>query len=350
MKILDSTGQPFESKGESSRITAIEFGEPESVLSNNPAEYYGTFMHPQEYFQPPVSKIGLIKTRSANGFHSRMPVFRRDKLLNLYIKNPLITRLELGRVIENLLVTADAYIHVSYNAFGQVIQLKNLPSVHMRIKPTTADSQYKYCYVRNEQIKANYYDYEIIHLKQDDLLQEIYGIPEYFGAIQSILLNEAATLFRRKYYVNGAHLGSLFISSSSQLSLKDEKEIKNKIRKSKGVGNWRSMYLNLSGEHRKVDDMFKVIPVGDVAARDEFEKIKNMTDRDIGAAWGVRPEVAGIMPEAFGGTGDLDKLFLMDYDNKSLPLINLISDIINEFLKPNQHLTFKEIEKLGSEQ
>lgn len=40
-----------------------------------------------------------------------------------------------------------------------------------------------------------------------DLNQEIYGLPEYLSAIPSALLNEPATLFRRKYYMNGSHAG-----------------------------------------------------------------------------------------------------------------------------------------------
>ena len=165
-------------------------------------------------------------------------------------------------------------------------------------------------------------------------------MPEYYGAIQSVLLNEAATLFRRKYYINGAHLGSLFISTSQALKPADERAIAEKIRRSKGVGNWRSMFLHLPGHAQKATDVFNVVPVGDVATKDEFKAIKQITDQDISAAWGTRPEVAGIMPETVGGTGDLEKLHAMDYENKSLPLINLVSDALNERLPPRLQVSF----------
>lgn len=47
----------------------------------------------------------------------------------------------------------------------------------------------------------------IFHLLEPDINQEIYGLPGYLSAIPSILFNESATLFRRKYYINGSHAG-----------------------------------------------------------------------------------------------------------------------------------------------
>ncbi len=40
---------------------------------------------------------------------------------------------------------------------------------------------------------------------QLDVLQEICGIPAWLAALQSALLNENATMSRRRYYLNGAH-------------------------------------------------------------------------------------------------------------------------------------------------
>jgi len=47
----------------------------------------------------------------------------------------------------------------------------------------------------------------VFHLMEPDINQEIYGIPEYIGALNSAWLNELATLFRRRYYKNGSHAG-----------------------------------------------------------------------------------------------------------------------------------------------
>ncbi len=39
----------------------------------------------------------------------------------------------------------------------------------------------------------------VCHIKGIDVDQEIYGTPVYIAALQSVWLNESATLFRRKY-------------------------------------------------------------------------------------------------------------------------------------------------------
>ncbi len=321
---------------------AINFGEPESVIDNDMTSYLGTHMDHREFYEPPINKQGLANTRFANGFHGRMPYFRRDRLLNLFEPSALLTRQQLGLCIEDLLVTADTYLHIEYNAFGSPIRLTYLPSIYMRLRPVGAKGGYRYCYVQNNgEVRLNFYEHEIIHIKQDDLRQSLYGVPEYYGAIQSVLLNEAATLFRRRYFINGAHLGSLFLSTSAMLKPRDEQLIKEKISKSKGLGNFRSMFLHMPG-HQKASDIFNVVPVGDVATRDEFEKIKNLTDHDISAAWGTREEVVGIMPKVVGGTGDIDKLHQWDYEVKTLPLINLFLDNINQRLTKATKISFAE--------
>ncbi|MBC8950364.1 capsid portal protein [Xenorhabdus sp. TS4] len=53
----------------------------------------------------------------------------------------------------------------------------------------------------------------LFHLREPDINQELYGLPEYLAAIPSILLNEASTLFRRKYYLNGSHAGYILYAT-----------------------------------------------------------------------------------------------------------------------------------------
>ncbi|GAC1405724.1 MAG: hypothetical protein NVSMB6_00760 [Burkholderiaceae bacterium] len=45
------------------------------------------------------------------------------------------------------------------------------------------------------------------HLIGPDLNKKVYGVPQYVSALQLAWLNEAATLFRRKYYKNGCEPG-----------------------------------------------------------------------------------------------------------------------------------------------
>ncbi len=56
----------------------------------------------------------------------------------------------------------------------------------------------------------------VFHLREADLHQEVYGLPEWISALQSALLNESATLFRRKYYENGSHAGFILYMTDAR--------------------------------------------------------------------------------------------------------------------------------------
>jgi capsid portal protein len=52
---------------------------------------------------------------------------------------------------------------------------------------------------------------------EPDINQEVYGLPEYLGALHAAWLNESATLFRRRYYENGSHAGFiLYMTDAAQ--------------------------------------------------------------------------------------------------------------------------------------
>ncbi len=47
---------------------------------------------------------------------------------------------------------------------------------------------------------------------------------------------------------------------------------------SRGVGNFRSMFINIPNGNEKG---IQLIPVGDIATKDEYEKIKNVTVQEV---------------------------------------------------------------------
>ena len=64
-----------------------------------------------------------------------------------------------------------------------------------------------------------------------DIVQEIYGVPDYLSSINAVLLNEAATLFRRRYYKNGAHAGFILHITDAMKSQKDVDDHQNQCQK-----------------------------------------------------------------------------------------------------------------------
>src|SRR3546814_1940379 len=70
-------------------------------------------------------------------------------------------------------------------------------------------------------------------LQQPDVLQEVYGVPEWLAALQAGLLNENATLFRRRYYLNGAHAGFVFYLSEALADQETKDNLKDQLKNAK---------------------------------------------------------------------------------------------------------------------
>ncbi|POD29693.1 hypothetical protein BKM14_20665 [Pseudomonas syringae pv. syringae] len=164
-------------------------------------------------------------------------------------------------------------------------------------------------------------------------------MPEYLGGLQALLLNEAATLFRRRYYSNGAHAGYIFYTNDPNLTEEDEDELRAQITASKGVGNFRSMFVNIPGGSEKA---IQIIPVGDFQAKDELEKVKNITRNDVIAAWRMNPALAGIIPENSGGFGDIEKIDRVYTSNEIRPICQLF-DQANATLREDRRFAWKPL-------
>ncbi|MBW3500526.1 hypothetical protein KO538_18380 [Janthinobacterium sp. NKUCC08_JDC] len=83
----------------------------------------------------------------------------------------------------------------------------------------------------------------MFYLMEPDVNQELYGVPQYLSALQSAWLNEAATLFRRKYYKNGSHAGFVFYMTDAAANTQDVDNLRQAMRDSKGPGNFRNLFM-----------------------------------------------------------------------------------------------------------
>jgi PBSX family phage portal protein len=132
----------------------------------------------------------------------------------------------------------------------------------------------------------------VVMLRAPDVNQEIYGVPEYLPALQSALLNEAATLFRRRYYLNGSHAGYI-LHATGELDERDVDALKEALRKSRGPGNFRNLFVHAPNAK---EGSLKILPIAEVGAKDEFLGIKTATRDDVLAAHRVPPQLIGIVP------------------------------------------------------
>ncbi len=342
MSIEDKKDVSVRGGADDGGLAFFEFGDPLSAVgTKHLSDYLGVFLSHSldEYYVPPVSMKGLIQLMKANPHHGTMPSFRANMLLKYFIDNPLLPRKVLKWFAIDIGATGNGYLQFIRNRFGVVVSLKHLPAVNMRRLPEA--DRYGYLDTNGKLIK--FMPGEVFHFIDYDPQQQIYGVPYWFGAVQSILLGEDARLFPRRFFKNGAHAGNLLVTSG--LESKEEEALKFKLSQTKGIGNFRSAHLGLpKGD---VDKSVKIIPIGEIASKIEFKIFYDTSATDIMEAWRTRPELAGMRPENAGGSGDLDKIVDMNYENEVIPFQQDVMEL-NLFLPARYKIEFREKEKRSS--
>ncbi|MDP8173669.1 phage portal protein [Pasteurella skyensis] len=278
-------------------------------------------------FEPPVNRFALAKLPSQNAQHCGVINSRANMIAGGYLSGGL-SKLEMRALCLNLIMFGDAGILKIRNGFGKVVRLQVLSSLYLRKKKKEG---YRYLMrkslydIENNQV-YDYKESDIIFIKLYDPQQQIYGVPDYLGGIQSALLNSDATIFRRRYYSNGAHMGFILYTNDPDMSEEAEEEIAKNLKNSKGVGNFRSMFVNIPGGD---PDGVKVIPIGDTGKKDEFGNIKNISAQDVLTAHRFPPGLSGIIP-TMGSFGDPIKMREAYQEDEVLPLQEMICEEVNK--------------------
>lgn len=322
-------------KKQGTDITAFTFGDPEPVLQNAIYDNMGVWLLDNgSYYQTPVPLKGLARLLRANAYHGPILEFKTNVVLRGFAAGPALPRRVMHAMATDYMVFANAYAQIIRNWYGEAVGLAHLPAVNMRRMKT--DGQY--CLLNIQGGWTAFAPGEVLHIKNYDVSQTIYGLPSYLGAIQSMLLNEDATLFRRRYYKNGAHMGYVFYSSSAKMDEDTRARLRKAIENAKGIGNFKNMFLHIpDGREKDV----QILPVGDFSTRDELEKIKNISRDDIIAAHRIPPAMASIIPQNTGGFGDITKIDAVYTKNEVQPVRELLLEV-NEVLPPGQRVSFED--------
>lgn len=325
-------------------LSIIPFSTESIDFTTSPAlDYLGIAIDPQyNCYLPPINRYALAKLPLQNAQHCGILHSRANMISADYIGSKLLSRLDMRALCLNLIQFGDVALLKIRNGFGKVVRLHVLSSLYLRVNK---DGGYSYLVKKSlYDTTTEIYQYsekEIIFIKMYDPMQQIYGSPDYVGGMQSALLNSDATSFRRRYFSNGAHMGFILYSTDPDLSEEMEEEIADKIAKSKGVGNFRSMFVNIPNGH---PDGLKVIPIGDTGTKDEFANIKNISAQDVLTAHRFPPGLSGIIPSNTGGLGDPLKYREVYHNDEVKPLQEIIAETINNDLDINalQKIRFKE--------
>ncbi|MBM3114953.1 phage portal protein [Jeongeupia naejangsanensis] len=279
-----------------STVEVFTFGDPEAVLDRRGIFDYLQCLHNGRWYEPPISWEGLAKTFRVTPHHSSPLYVKRNILVSTFKPHPLLSRSAFSAWVLDFLVFGNAYLERRDAMSGRPLSLKPALAKYVR-RSTDLDG---YWYVPTTGEEHEFEPGSVFHLLEHDIDQEVYGLPEYLSALSSAWLNEASTLFRRRYYKNGSHAGFVLYMTDTVQNEDDINAMRTALKNSKGPGNFRNLMVYAPGGKK---DGIQLLPISEVAAKDEFLNIKNVTRDDQLAAHRVPPQLIGIIPTNTGGFG-----------------------------------------------
>lgn len=216
-------------------MEAFTFGEPSAVLDRRDILDYVECVNNGRWFEPPVSFNGLAKSLRAAVHHSSPIYVKRNILASTFIPHPLLSQQDFSRFALDFLVFGNAFLELRKSVTGRPLKLEASPAKYTR----RGIEEDVYWWVPSFDQPHPFAPGSVFHLLEPDINQELYGMPEYLSALNSAWLNEAATLFRRKYYQNGAHAGYIMYVTDAAQSGTDVEALRDAMRSSKGLGNFK---------------------------------------------------------------------------------------------------------------
>lgn len=314
---------------------AFTFGEPEPVLSNSQIFDYLECWQNGKYYEPPLSLDGLARSTRASVYLESGLKFKRNMLLKTFIPHKLLSRQTFDQFAMDFLWSGNAYLEKRTNMMRNSTGLQPTLAKYMR----RGIEDGVYYQVRAWRQEHKFKKDTILHIREADIDQEIYGLPDWLSALQSALLNESATLFRRRYFENGSHAGFILYMNDPAHNEEDVNALREALKSAKGPGNFRNLFMYSPGGKK---DGIQVIPVSEVTAKDEFNNIKNITRDDILAALRIPPQLMGIVPQNAGGFGSIKDATASWTENELHPVqerLKVINQIFGE-----EVVRFEEIE------
>jgi len=283
---------------EPSRMVSFTFGDPVPVLESGGILDYVHCWQNGRYYEPPVSLDGLARATRANVYLGSGLRFKTNMLVRSFKPHRLLSREAFEQFAMDWVHFGMGYLERRNSVLGTAMALVPPLAKYMRrgVEPGT------FYQVRGWKDEHEFERDTVFQLREVDVNQEIYGLPEWMASLQSALLNESATLFRRKYYNNGSHAGFILYLTDDQIDDDDVDALRESLKSTRGVGNFRNLFLH-SPNGKK--DGLQLIPVSEVAAKDEFTGIKSVTRDDVLASLRIPPQLLGVVPQNAGGFGSI---------------------------------------------
>lgn len=310
------------------------FGDPQTALDKERYElYYSSANERDEYYRPSIPFEGLVKMLRVNPQHGTLPSFRAEQVVKFMKPNAVLSRSVLLKVIMDDQTSGNGFFKLVRNAAGRVMRVEYLAMINTRRAVSDPNT---YGWLNSNKEFKKFKQGEILHVMQHDPAQQIYGVPHWVGAMQSILLGEDVRIFPRLFFKNGGSTGDLVATSG--LSKGDQDVVESTLNKIKGIGRFKRIILQFA--RGKIDEILKVIPYSTGSDKIDFSKLASLSATDILEAWRVRPELPGMQSDAPGNALDLEKVIKLDYENQTVPLQQRYIEALNAVLPPQHPLEF----------
>ncbi|EIJ46425.1 bacteriophage capsid portal protein [Herbaspirillum sp. GW103] len=294
-------------------VEAFSFGDPSPVLEGRDMLADVECYRNGDWYEPPLSMVGLAKSLNASVHHASAIWCKVNILASTFQPSAVLSRGDFTRLALDFLLFGNCYAERRESMTGKLLSLKPALAKYTRVGVESG----RYFFVNGWRDTYEFEQNGIWHLQAPDINQEVYGVPQYVSALQSAWLNESATLFRRRYYLNGSHAGFILYMTDTASNVNDVDKLREAMRNSKGPGNFRNLFVYAPGGKK---DGLQILPVSEIAAKDEFFNIKNCTRDDVLAAHRVPPQLLGTMPNNTGGFGDVTKAAAVFGCNEIEPL------------------------------
>lgn len=306
------------------QIEVFTFGAPEAVLDRREVLDYVECWINGDWYDTPLSWDGLAKLLHAGVHHASAIQFKAQVLASTMRPHKHLSRGTVHKLALDFLTFGNAYLERPRSVLGDGMAFKHALAKYMR---RHRDLEH-FGFHRNWQEVHTFRKGSICHIMQPDVNQEIYGMPQYLAALHSALLNESATLFRRRYYTNGSHAGYILYLTDPETEQGDVDALREALKSSKGLGNFRNLFFHSPGGKK---DGIQLLPIGEAAAKDEFFNIKAVSRDDQLAAHRVPPELIGVVPSNSAGFGNVVNAARVFARNEIKPLQDLIGHVINDY-------------------
>ncbi|MFB9038506.1 phage portal protein, partial [Xanthomonas arboricola] len=173
------------------RTEAFTFGDPTPVLDGRGVLDYLECWQNGRWYEPPVALDGLSKTTRSNPFLQSGLIFKRNMLARTFKPHRLLTREAFEQLSLDWITLGNGYLERHRNRMGGALSLAAPLSKYMRRGITEGE----YFQVHTWHDEHVFEPGSVFQLREADVDQELYGLPEWMPAMQSALLNESATLF-----------------------------------------------------------------------------------------------------------------------------------------------------------